>query len=136
MHHLTQTYEFNFYKPTPKWQQIYHDLLRWLNHIKSTNLLQARWFRYPISVGERFPASAQTVPGAHPASYKMGTSSFLGIKQPVCVLDHPSPSSTKVEERVELYLYSPSGRMWPVPGWIYLYFILLQFSKINGTCNK
>jgi len=29
-----------------------------------------------------------------------------------------TPSSTKVKERVELYLYSPSGPSWPVRGWI------------------
>jgi len=29
-------------------------------------------------VGARFSASVQTGPGAHPASYTMGTGSFLG----------------------------------------------------------
>jgi hypothetical protein len=51
----------------------------------------------------------QTGPGAHPASYTMGTRSFLGVKQLGCGIDHPPPSSVKVKERVELYLYSPSG---------------------------
>ena len=31
------------------------------------------------------------------------------------------PPSAKVKERVELYLYSPSGPSWPVIGWIYFY---------------
>jgi len=31
--------------------------------------------------------------------------------------DHPQPSSAEVEERVELYVYSPSGPSRPVPGW-------------------
>ena len=30
----------------------------------------------------------------------------------------PTPSSAEVKERVELYLYSPSGASWPVLGWI------------------
>jgi hypothetical protein len=30
--------------------------------------------------------------------------------------DHPPPSSAEVKERVELYLYSPSGHTWPVLG--------------------
>jgi len=48
--------------------------------------------------------------GAHPASYTMGTRSFpAGGKQPGHEIDHPLLSSTKVEERVEPYLYSPSG---------------------------
>jgi len=64
----------------------------------------------------RFPASVQSGPVAHPASYKMDTGSYLGIKRLVHVLDHPSPSSTKVEEGVELYLYSPYGTFWPVLG--------------------
>ena len=29
----------------------------------------------------------------------------------------PTLSSAEVKERVELYLYSPSGRSWPVLGW-------------------
>ena len=29
----------------------------------------------------------------------------------------PTPSSTEVKERVELYLYSPYGPSWPVLGW-------------------
>ena len=31
-------------------------------------------------------------------------------------VDHPSPSSTEVKERVELYLYTSSGPSWPVLG--------------------
>jgi len=61
-------------------------------------------------VEARFPTPIQTGPGAHPASYTMGTRSFpAGGKQPGHETDHPLLSSTKVEERVELYLYSPSG---------------------------
>jgi len=45
----------------------------------------------------------------------MGTESFLGVKQQGHGVDHPPVSSTKVKERVELYLYSPSGPFWPVP---------------------
>jgi len=70
----------------------------------------------------RFPASVQSGPGAHPASYKMGTGCFLEIKRPVHVLDHPSKA--KVEEGVELYLYSLSGNFWPLLVRISLYFIL------------
>jgi hypothetical protein len=36
----------------------------------------------------------------------MGTGSFLGVKWPGHGVDHPSPSSGEVKERVELYLYS------------------------------
>jgi hypothetical protein len=32
-----------------------------------------------------------------------------GVKCPGRDVDHPPPSSAEVKERVELYLYSPSG---------------------------
>jgi hypothetical protein len=40
--------------------------------------------------------------------------SFLGVKQLRHGIDHPSSHSTKVKERVELYLYSPSRTSWLV----------------------
>jgi hypothetical protein len=54
---------------------------------------------------------------AHPASYTMATGSYLGVKRPGHGVDHPSLSSAEVKERVELYLYFPSGPLWPVIGW-------------------
>jgi hypothetical protein len=81
--------------------------------------LQAGRFRDWIPVGARFSTPVHTDPGAHPASYKMGTRSFLGVKRPCCAADHPPPSTADVKERVEIYLYSPSGTLWPVLGWIF-----------------
>ena len=69
-----------------------------------------------IPVGARFASSFQTGPGAHPASYTMGTGSFPWVKRPGRGIDHPPPSSTEVKERLELYLNSPSGTSWPVLG--------------------
>jgi hypothetical protein len=66
-----------------------------------------------IPVGARFYAPVQTSPGAYPASCTMGTGSFPGVKRPGRGIDHSPPSSAKVKERVELYLYSPSGPSWP-----------------------
>jgi hypothetical protein len=60
-------------------------------------------------VGARFSALVQTGPGAHPASYTMGTGSFPGVKRPGRGVDNPPPSSAEVKERVELFLYSPTG---------------------------
>jgi hypothetical protein len=48
----------------------------------------------------------------------MGTGSFPGVKQSGRGVDHPPPSSGEVKERVELYLYSPSGPSWPVLGYL------------------
>ena len=62
----------------------------------------------------RISTPVQTGPGAHPASYTMGTGSFSGVKRPGRGVDNPPPSSTEVEGRVELYVYTPSGFSWPV----------------------
>ena len=48
--------------------------------------------------------SFQTGPGAHPASYKMGTGYFPGINRPGRGVGHLPPSSAEMKERVELYL--------------------------------
>jgi hypothetical protein len=42
--------------------------------------------------------------------------SFPGVKRPERGVDHPLPYSAEVKERVEQYLYSPSGASWPVVG--------------------
>jgi hypothetical protein len=40
------------------------------------------------SGGARFSAQVQTGPGAHPASYAMGTASFPGVKLLRCSFDY------------------------------------------------
>ena len=84
-------------------------------------------------MGAKFSAPVQTGPGAHPASYTMGTVSFLGIKRPGRGVDTP-PSSAEVEGRVELYLFSPSGPSWPVlGGTLLLPFSTNEFCQIRDT---
>ena len=46
----------------------------------------------------------------------MGTGSIPGVKRPGRGADHPLLSKCRGHERVELYLYSPSGPQWPVIG--------------------
>jgi hypothetical protein len=77
-----------------------------------SDLLRAGRSGDRIPVGVRFSAPVQTGPGAYPASCTMGT----GVKRPGHGVDHPPPTSAEVEERVELYLYSPCGLSWLV-GW-------------------
>ena len=55
-----------------------------------------------IPVWARFSAPIQTGPGAHPASYTMGTGHFPGVKRPGGIVGHPSPSIAEVKGRVEL----------------------------------
>jgi hypothetical protein len=84
----------------PGWRSRYSDSLR----------------SNPSWGGGRFFAAVQTGPGAHPASYTIGTGSLSRGESGRGVVDHPPPSSVRVKERVELYLYSPSGTSWPVLG--------------------
>jgi hypothetical protein len=44
----------------------------------------------------------------------MDTGSFPQVKRSVSGVNHPLPSSPEVQERVELYLYSPCGLSWSV----------------------
>jgi hypothetical protein len=72
--------------------------------------IESRW-------GTRFSTQVQTGSGAHPtSSYTMGTGSFPGVKRLERGVQHPPPSSARVKERVELYLYFLSGLSWPVLG--------------------
>jgi hypothetical protein len=52
--------------------------------------------------GVKFSAPVQTGPGAHPASYTMGTVSFPGVKRPGRGADHPPPFSAEVKEVIPL----------------------------------
>jgi len=63
---------------------------------------------WPV-LGPTQPA-VQWVPGLFPRP-----------RQPGHGVDHPPPSGMEVKERVELYLYFPSGPLWPILVWHYLY---------------
>ena len=75
----------------------------------------------------RFSAHVQTGPGAHLASCTMSNASFSGVKRPRRSTDHPSPSKFRGQERVGLYLYSPSGPSWLL--WENLYLFTLYVYK-------
>ena len=53
------------------------------------------------------------------------------MKQQGCDVDHPPPSSTKVKERVELYLHSPFRPLWSVIGWSLLYMMQNILPPLN-----
>ena len=73
------------------------------------------WLRAGLP-GDRIPLWVHTDPEAHPASYTTVTGSSPGVKQPGRDVDHPPPSNAEVKERIQLYLYSPSGPSWPLLG--------------------
>jgi hypothetical protein len=63
--------------------------------------------------------------------------SFLGAKRPGRGVDHPPQSSARFKERVELYLYSPSGPSWPVPGrTLPLLYILLGVNNFYSLLSN
>jgi hypothetical protein len=69
-----------------------------------------------IPEGVRFYAPVKTGPGAYPASCRMGTDSFPGVKWLGRGIDHRPPSRAGVKGRVQLYFYSPSRLSWAVIG--------------------
>ena len=92
--------------------------------------IESRW-------GRDFPP-VHTGPGAHPASCKMGTGSFSGVKCGQGVLLTTHSLLVPGHGTVELYLYPPSGPHracngitlpLPLP-------LLLQTSKYNSLENK
>jgi len=56
----------------------------------------------------RFSATFQTGPGAHPASYTMGTGSFTGVKRQGRGVDHSLPLVLRLKEE---YGYSPTPHL-------------------------
>jgi len=64
--------------------------------------IESRW-------GEVFSTCPDRPWGPRSLLYTMGTGSFSGVKRSEHDVDHPPPSSAQVKERVEVYLYSPSG---------------------------
>jgi hypothetical protein len=53
--------------------------------------IEPRW-------GARFSAPDHTGPGAHPASYTMGTGSFPGLKRPGRGVDYPPPLAPRLRK--------------------------------------
>ena len=67
--------------------------------------------------GRDFPhASRPALGSTQPPVQSVPGVSFLGVKRSGRGVDHPPPSSAEVKERVELYLYSPSGPSWTFLG--------------------
>ena len=60
-------------------------------------------------MGAKFSAPVQTGPGAYPTSHTKGAKSFWGVNWPGNGFAHPSPLSTEVKERIELYSYFMPG---------------------------
>jgi hypothetical protein len=65
--------------------------------------------------GEVFRTRPDRVCGPPSLLYN-GYPVFMGVERPGHGIEHPTPTSAEVKERVELYLYPTSGRLWPILG--------------------
>jgi len=74
-----------------------------------------------IPVGARFSTPIHTGPGADPASYTMGTRSFLGVKRPGCGVDHTPHLVLRLKEEYSFASAPPLGLRGLFWGKLYLY---------------
>jgi hypothetical protein len=62
--------------------------------------------------------------------------SLPGVKRPGRGANHPPSSSAEVKERIELYLYFPSGPSWPVLGRTLLFISVCMRAWVRaGGCE-
>jgi hypothetical protein len=73
------------------------------------NLQDAAFEAYHRESRNEISAHLQVCSRAHPASFTLGNVYIPGVTRPGLSVDHPTPSSVDVKERVELHLYSVSG---------------------------
>jgi hypothetical protein len=86
-----------------------------------------------IPVGTRFSAHVQTAPGAHPASYTMGTASFPGIKRPGRGVDHPPNLTPRLKKEYSYTSNSTSGPSWTVLGRTFTFTFTFTFTLFRST---
>ena len=100
-------------------------VLLWAGIAQSVYILATGWTvrRSSPGGGEVFRTGPDRPWGQHSLLYNGYCVPFPGAKLPGRGVSHPPPSSAEVKERVELYLYSLSGLLWPVLGQIYFTFM-------------
>jgi hypothetical protein len=86
--------------------------------------------------GWDFPHPSRLALEVHPASYTMCTGSLPGVKWLGCGIDHPAPSSAKVEGTVELYIYSLYRPSWPVLGWTLSFIFMDEVIRVSDRLDS
>jgi hypothetical protein len=71
--------------------------------------------------------------GAHPVSCRSVQSLLPRLKHATNGFQHPPQSSTEVQEREELYFYSPYVPAWKVTGTYYILDYILKIFKRSST---
>jgi hypothetical protein len=84
----------------------------------------------------RFSSPVQTGPTVHPASFKIGTGSFPGVKRPGLGVENPPLSSAEFEDRDSAIHLLPLWTSWPVIGELYLPLPLIIIIIIIITVYK
>jgi hypothetical protein len=82
-------------------------------------------------MGARFSAPSRPALGPTQPPIQWVPGHSRRVKRPGRGVDHPPPSSAEVKERVELYLYSPSGPSWPVLGWTFTFTLRVVLIRIT-----
>jgi hypothetical protein len=90
--------------------------------------IESRW-------GRDFPHPSRPALGPTQPTLQWVTGLSRGVRRPGRGVDHPPPSSTKVKEKVVLYLYSLFGPSWPVRGRTLLYYSILFSHFIRVLLN-
>ena len=89
--------------------------------------------------GRDFPHPSRPAVGLTQPPIQQVPGLSRGVKRPGRGVDHPTPSSAEVKERVELHLYSPSGFSWPFLGATFIFnfnFHNNQYVTLHMTYTK
>ena len=103
----------------------------------STNKVKENTRKFLVG-GEMFRTSPDRPRGQPNLLYNGHWVSYPGVNRPWRGVNHEPPCSAEVKERVQLYLYSPSGLSWPVLGqtlpFTYIIRIFFSCTSFMLTC--
>jgi hypothetical protein len=119
--------------------------------VKQCSVSESRWFN--IEQNHSWPRLATGWTGSHPGGGEIfrtrpdrpwgplnvlynGYRVFPGRKVAGAWRWAPTPSGAEVKERVDLYLYSPSGPSWLALGWTYIYSSIFPFLIEHAVKNS
>jgi len=81
-------------------------------------------------LGAKYSAPVQTGPGAHPATYTMGTGSFPGLKRPVRYVGHPPHLAPRLKKEKSYTSTPPLGLPGLLQGELYVYIYVYIYMYI------